>query len=94
MQDHPATPASAKERGLSQSSSPALEAPDDIALGLSSDEDMPSTAEGPAVETTVLIAQTSALERQPDHVHPRLPSIVAHIFKCCIGNTLWHKTDL
>ncbi|CAL5219504.1 g1346 [Coccomyxa viridis] len=66
--DHPATPASAKERGLSQSSSPALEAPDDIALGLSSDQDMPSTAEGPAVETTVLIAQTSALERQPDHV--------------------------
>ena len=87
-------PASAKERGLSQSSSPPIEAPDDIASGLSSDEDAPSTAEGAAAETAVLIAQSPALERQPDHVHPHLPSIVAHIFKCCIGNTLWHKTDL
>lgn len=93
MQDHPATLVIAKDRGLSQSSSPPLVVPDDFASGLSSDEDKPSNAEGPAAETAVLIQQTPALERQPDHVYPRLPNIVAHFFTCCIGNKLWHKMN-
>ena len=94
VQDHPATVVIAKDSKISQSSSPPLEVPDDIASGLSSDEDTPSTAEGPAAETAVLIAQTPALEHQPDHVYPHLPSIMARFFKCCIGNKLWHKMEV
>ena len=94
MQDHPATPVINTERGLTRNSSPPLELPDDIASGLSSDEDTPPTAQGPTAETASLIAQVPAHERQPDHVYPRLRSTVALFFKCCIGNILWRNMEL
>ena len=88
LQDHLWIPAIAKERELSQSSSPPLESPDDIASGLSSDEEeKPRKAEEPAVEKSFLIAQSPRSERQRDNVQPRLPSMVEHLLKCCIGTT-------
>ena len=84
--------ATLKERQASQSSNPPLDLPDDIASGLSSDEEeAPSNEPEHLPEDTFLIQQPAAAQSQPDNAFSRLPCMVESIFKCCLGNMLWQE---
>ena len=91
-QDASAMSATLKERQASQSSNPPLDLPDDIASGLSSDEEeAPSNEPEHLPEDTFLIQQPAAAQSQPDNAFSRLPCMVESIFKCCLGNMLWQE---